>query len=100
MSKELYSLGEKIKYLRESVGITQTELAKKCGLSRSGVNAWEMSLSIPSTQYIVELAKEFHVSTDFLLGIDETSTISISGLTEKQVAVVLDVIECFRNAGN
>lgn len=97
MSKELFCLGEKIKYLRESAGLTQAELARILGLSRSGVNAWEMGLSIPSTQYIVELAKTFNVSADYLLGIEETSTISVKGLTKKQISVVLDVIQCFKN---
>lgn len=97
MSKELFTLADKIKLLRESVGMTQAELARILGLSRSGVNAWEMGLSIPSTQYVVELAKTFHVSTDYLLGMEDTSTISVKGLTEKQVSVVLDVIQCFKN---
>lgn len=96
MSKELFSLAEKIKALRESAGLTQAEVARMLGISRSGVNAWEMGLSVPSTQYIVELAKKFDVSTDYLLGIESTSTISVKGLSEKQVAVLLETIECFR----
>ena len=96
MSKELFSLAEKIKALRESAGLTQAEVARMLGISRSGVNAWEMGLSVPSTQYIVELAKKFDVSTDYLLGIENTSTISVKGLSEKQVAVLLETIECFR----
>lgn len=98
MSKELFTLADRIKSLRESAGLTQSELARILGLSRSGVNAWEMGLSIPSTQYVVELAKSFHVSTDYLLGMEETSTISIKGLTQKQVSALLDVIQCFRTA--
>lgn len=97
MSKELFTLAEKIKLLRENADLTQSELARMLGLSRSGVNAWEMGLSIPSTQYVVELAKTFHVSTDYLLGMEDTSTISIKGLTEKQVSAVLNVIQCFKN---
>ena len=96
MSKELFSLAEKIKALRESAGLTQAEVARMLGISRSGVNAWEMGLSVPSTQYIVELAKKFDVSTDYLLCIESTSTISVKGLSEKQVAVLLETIECFR----
>lgn len=99
MSKELFSLAEKIKLLREKAGLTQAELARILGLSRSGVNAWEMGLSVPSTQYIVELAKNFNVSTDYLLGMKDTSTISVKGLTQRQVSVLLDTIECFKNIG-
>ena len=100
MSKELFTLAEKIKNLRESSGMNQSELARMLGLSRSGVNAWEMGLSIPSTPYVVELAKNFHVSTDYLLGMEDTSTISIKGLTKKQVSVILDVIQCLRDTAN
>lgn len=100
MSKELFSLAEKIKALREGAGYTQAEVARMLGISRSGVNAWEMGLSVPSTQYVVELAKKFDVSTDYLLGIESTSTISVKGLTEKQVAVLIETIECFREVNN
>lgn len=100
MSKELFTLADRIKLLRERAGLTQSKLAKGLGLSRSGVNAWEMGLSIPSTHYIVELAKRFNVSADYILGIEETSNISTKGLTQKQVSALLDVIQCFRDANS
>lgn len=96
MPKELFSLADRIKSLRERAGLTQADIARQIGISRSGVNSWEMGLSVPSTQYIVELAKKFKVSTDYLLGMDDTSSISISGLTDKQVSVLIDVIDCFK----
>ncbi len=96
-SKELIFLSDKIKMLRENAGITQSELAKSLGLTRSAVNAWEMGLSVPSTQYVVELAKFFNVSTDFLLGMEENASISIKGLTERQISAVLNVIQCFKD---
>ena len=96
MTSELFTLADKVKRQREQMGLTQAELAKRLGLTRSGVNAWEMGLSVPSTQYLVELAKLFHVSADYLLGLEDTASISVSGLTQKQVAVLTDLIECFR----
>ncbi len=97
MAKELLFFADRIKLLRESAGLTQAELAKRLGLSRSSVNSWEMGLTIPSTQYIVELAKKFDVSSDYLLGIEETSNIPTKGLTQKQISALLAVIQCFRN---
>lgn len=97
MSKELFSLADRIRSLRESTGLTQAEIARRLGISRSGVNAWEMGLSVPSTQYIVELARNFGVSTDYILGMKETSTISVNGLSQKQVAALLNIINCFIN---
>ena len=87
---------DKIRILREQKGITQVELAKKLGLTRAGVNAWEMGISVPSTQYIVELARFFNVSTDYLLGLSRTATISVEGLSDKQIASLLEIIECYK----
>ena len=99
MTKELLTMAERIKFLRENLELTQAEIARRLGISRAGVNAWEMGLSVPSTQYVVELAKIFGVSTDYLLGMGKTAMVSVEGLSEKQVAAVVNVIECFR-AGN
>ncbi len=96
MLKELFTLADRLKNLRESSGLTQSDIARSFGISRSSVNSWEMGLSVPSTQYIVELAKKFEVSTDYLLGLEETSTISVKGLTQKQVSVLVETAECFR----
>ena len=96
MTGELFTLAEKIKLLRERAGLTQADLARQMGLTRSSVNAWEMGLSVPSTQYVVELAKAFQVSTDYLLGIEGKASISVEGLSEKKVALVVELVECLR----
>ncbi len=89
-------VADRIKSLREQKGITQAELAKQLGITRSGVNAWEMGISVPSTQYIVELAHIFKVSTDYLLGVDVSATISVAGLTEADVKLVNALITHLR----
>lgn len=97
--KELFSVGERIKLLRENANMTQTQIAKNFKLSRSAVNYWEMGLAVPSTKYIIELSKFFNVSSDYILGIDsDDSTISVRGLNEKQVEAVCNVIRCFKES--
>lgn len=86
-------ISEKIKLLRESHNLTQASLAKTIGVTRSGVNSWEMGISVPSTHYIVELARFFDVSTDYLLGVEQSSTISTQGLLEDDVQMVCQLIE-------
>lgn len=81
-------IADRIKSLREQQKLTQAELAKKLGITRSGVNAWEMGISIPSTQYIVELANLFKVSTDYLLGMKSTFSINTEGLSESDVQLL------------
>lgn len=89
-------VSDKIRYLREQNRFTQAELAKKLGITRSSVNAWEMGISAPSTQYVVELAGIFKVSTDYLLGVKTTSTVSVDGLDETDVQLVNAVITHLR----
>ena len=87
---------ERIKHLREVNGMTQSALAKKLGITRSSVNAWEMGISVPSTQYIIELSRIFCVSTDYLLGVDKSSTIDVSGLSESDVQLLYRMITHLR----
>lgn len=88
-------IADKIKKLRENAELTQAELARKLGVTRSGVNAWEMGITTPSTMYIVELAILFGVSTEYLLDMPETKTISVNGLTDREIAAVTEIVECY-----
>lgn len=90
-------VADRIKDLREKNELTQTELAKKLNVTRSSVNAWEMGISVPSTALIVDIAKLFHISTDYLLGIKETSTLDISHLSEKETMLVYSMVEYFKS---
>lgn len=89
-------IADKIKTLREKSELTQAELARRLGVTRSGVNSWEMGITIPSTMYIVELALLFGVSTDYLLDMPETKTISVNGLTDREIASLTEIVECYK----
>lgn len=93
-------IADRIKQLRISSGMTQSELAKKLNITRSSVNAWEMGLSTPSTTYIVELAQLFHVSSDFLLGLSESATLDISSLSDREIQLIHELICYFREQKN
>ena len=90
-------LDNRIKKLREAKGWTQSELGKKMKVTRASVNAWEMGISNPSTDYLVDLAKIFDVSSDFLLGLKESSTINVNGLSVNDVSIIYTIIERLRN---
>lgn len=90
-------IADRIKLLREEHKLTQADLAKKLGITRSGVNAWEMGISVPSTQYIVELANLFGVSTDYLLGLKSTVTINAAGLSESDIQLLNTIAAYLRS---
>ena len=57
----------------------------------------------PQAETVFKIAKAFNVSTDYLLGIDSTSTISVAGLSEKDSPLIRSIIHhlkenrCFEN---
>ena len=67
----IYGLGERIKELRESKGISQTELAKNFNLTYTAISRWETGLRTPTLEDIILLAKFFDVTTDYLLGLQD-----------------------------
>lgn len=86
---------DRIKQLREQAGYSQAQLAKRLDVTRSSVNAWEMGLSMPTTQYVVTLAKLFHVSADYLLGLTASSSIVLDGYTQEEIEMLYKLIRYF-----
>lgn len=89
---------DRIKALRESRGWTQAELARRMNMTRNGINSWEQWLSMPSPQSLVDLARLFSVSTDYLLGVEKHNTVNVTGLDEKDVALIAQLAERLRSA--
>ena len=89
---------DRIKALRESRGWTQAELARRMNMTRNGINSWEQGLSMPSPQSLVDLARLFSVSTDYLLGVEKHNTVNETGLDEKDVALIAQLAERLRSA--
>lgn len=65
-------LGDNIRINRERLGINQVELAKLMGVSKQTVSNWENDNRIPPTQTLDKLADIFNVTTDSLLGRNES----------------------------
>lgn len=87
---------ERIKALREARGWTQAELARRMNMTRNGINSWEQGLSMPSPPSLVDLAKLFSVSTDYLLGVENHSTVNVTGLNEEDVALLAQLADRLR----
>lgn len=82
------NIGEIIKKLRKEKEITQEEFAELIGVSSQSVSRWENNLCYPDIELIPVIADFFGVSTDMLMGMDETK--------EKQAVNI--ILEDYQNA--
>ncbi len=57
-----------LKNLRAEKNISQGELAKQIGTSRSSVANWEQGQNFPNNEVLMQIADYFNCSTDYLLG--------------------------------
>ncbi len=62
------TMGERIKYHRKRLGLTQEQLAERLGVSPQAVSKWENNLSCPDISLLPELAEVLGISVDELLG--------------------------------
>ena len=94
------TMGTKIKELRETSGMTQTELAEKVGVSKSVISAYEKGIRNPSNKVLELIADTFGVSliSFFEKGHweHEAITINISDLTAEQQKIIFSLIDEFK----
>ena len=88
--------GNTLKELRLQAGLTQSQLASQIGVTKSAVSYYEIGSRIPSPEILVKLSSVLHVSADYLLGIEKTRNIDITGLDSNDEKLVRLVIETLR----
>ena len=93
-------MGEKLKSLRIEKNLTQKQVADRIGLAISAVSSYESGTRYPSYDVLVKLARIFHVSTDYLLGITNTRNIDVTGLRDNEIELVSQLVDMLRNKNN
>lgn len=68
----------RLKSLRQIIGLTQGELGDLLGVKATTVANYESSRNEPSYQMLIQLAKLFNVSSDYLLGISDDWNMSMN----------------------
>ncbi len=63
--------GKRLRHLRLERGLVQEDIGAWFNMRKSTVSQWE-SGRIPHPTIIAELARRFHVSADYLLGLSDT----------------------------
>lgn len=89
----IVNLGLKIKELRRTRNLTKKQLAEIIGVSTSAIYSYESGNRYPSYGVLISLARIFHVSTDYLLGLERMRTIDVSNLNEKEINIILQMVD-------
>lgn len=72
------TIGERIRDLRKANDLTQTEFGKLFGIGKTTVSSWETGNSCPSDDIKLAISQYFNISTDYLLGLKDSTHISSS----------------------
>lgn len=96
----MVNFGDKLRTLRTEAGMSQTDLAKRLNITKSVISYYELQERTPSPDVLIRLADIFHVSTDYLLGINHKKMIDVSDLSDEDVRFLLITIETLRKRNN
>ncbi len=77
--------------------LSQTELSKRIGVTNALISAIEKGERSPSLETLIKLARQFKVSTDYLLGIKAKEPINLDGLSPSEVQAVTTIIKSLKN---
>ena len=78
--------GERLKQLRKEANMTQKQLAKCIWVTKATISNYELYERMPPPEILVKIANVFHVSTDYLLGIeDKKQALDVSDLTDEEI---------------
>lgn len=99
-------LKDRLKTAREKAGLTQEDLADKCGLSRGAIANYECGDRIPKNKILNDICAVLNVTQDWLLGtprksmVDELlerliadGTITSTELDETTRSIILKIVE-------
>lgn len=85
---------DRLKAVRKSKNMTQTDLADRIGVTKWAVTSYEQAKTLPSVESLVRICETLDVSADYLLGISDNmpQKLSIAGLSEEEVRLLLQFL--------
>lgn len=92
----MFELGVRLRQLREQHRWTQEDLGRKVDRSKSVICSYENGLKLPPLEILVQLADIFHVSLDWLAGLDKGESIQTQGLSLEQKQILALLLEEFQ----
>ena len=88
---------EKMKNIREEFELTQEDIAKILGCTRSAYSLWEINRNIIPLDYLNNLSNELDVNIDYLADLSEIKTISFNKVEIDRVELGKRIRESRKN---
>ena len=93
----MVDFSKRLKELRQNSGLTQKQLAERIWVTKATISYYELSERNPSPEILVKLAKVFHVTTDYLLGIENKKQyLDVSDLSPEDIDLLQHTIDVLR----
>jgi transcriptional regulator with XRE-family HTH domain len=92
----MVNMGNRLRALRIARNLPQSEVARRIGISKAMISAYELGQRSPSYEVLVKLAIFYNASADYLLGIEKPSIV-YDGLNEKEIRAVMNIIEVLKD---
>lgn len=89
-------LDTRLKQLRHDRHLTQLQVAKAIPISSALISAYELGSRVPPLDNLVRLAAFYNVTTDFLLGCESKTPVSLDGLSPKDKEAILTIIKSLK----
>ena len=92
-------IGQRIKQLREKLGLSQSKFAEKIGKSRIGVAQWEAGKRTPDESTLKLIAKEFNVNEEWLKTGEGKMFVKELPATSKEEYIEVPLYDIYASAG-
>lgn len=92
----IFDFGYRLRELRESKNLTQTQVAKRLNLSKTTISGYENNIKTPSLDVLVKLSILYDVSSDYILGLENRKMLLLDGITQNQVEILEILLREFK----
>lgn len=90
---------ERLVEIREANGYTRKKLAEELGRPYATVTKYETGEREPGHTYIIEIAKKFGVTTDYILGIEKSPAPAEADTGDKRLNGIIENYHQLNEAG-
>lgn len=88
----MVNFGTKLKLLRDTQKMSQKQLADRLGVAPNSISAYESGTRFPTYETLIKISAIFHVTCDYLLGLERRNTIDVSCLLEDEKHLIIEMV--------